>query len=81
MPTVNMSEAKSTLSRLVAALESGRETEIIIARNGRPAAKIVPIQEPSAKTKRIGVAAGHFRVPDSIDTQNELVNQLFLGSE
>src|SRR6516162_3287258 len=40
MPVVNMLEAKSSLSRLVEAVESGAETEIIIARNGRPAARL-----------------------------------------
>jgi len=43
MPTVNMLEARSTLLRLVGAVESGAEKEIIIARNGRPAAKLVAI--------------------------------------
>ena len=66
MPTVNMLEAKSNLSRLVTAIESGNETEIIIARNGRPAAKLVAIK--AAPTgKRIGVAKGKFTVPDDID--------------
>jgi len=39
MHSVNMLEAKSTLSRLVEAIEQGQEQEIIIARNGRPAAR------------------------------------------
>lgn len=39
---VNMHEAKSSLSRLVAAVEAG--DEVIIARNGKPAARLVPIQ-------------------------------------
>src|SRR5690606_38479788 len=34
MGTVNMLEAKSTLSKLVQDLETGKEREIIIARNG-----------------------------------------------
>jgi hypothetical protein len=38
MRSVNMLQAKSTLSRLVEAIELGREAEIVIARNGRPAA-------------------------------------------
>lgn len=40
MHTVNMLQAKSSLSRLVEAIEQGEEREIIIARNGRPAAKL-----------------------------------------
>ena len=36
MTTINMFEAKSQLSRLVEAVETGAEKEIVIARNGRP---------------------------------------------
>ena len=78
MQTVNMLQAKSSLSRLVEAIEQGQEREIVIARNGRPAAKLVPIDtEPSGK--RIGVAKGLFVVPDSIDSHNDEVAQLFMG--
>ena len=44
MQPVNMLEAKSTLSRLVQAVEEGRESEIVIARNGRPVARLVPLE-------------------------------------
>jgi len=78
MQAVNMLQAKSTLSRLVEAIEKGDEKEIIIARHGRPAAKLVPIQAlPSGR--RIGVAKGVFEVPDSIDEHNEEVANLFMG--
>ena len=79
MHTVNMLQAKSSLSRLVDAIEQGEEREIIIARNGRPAAKLVPM-EALAQGQRIGVAKGVFVVPDSIDTHNEEVARLFLGA-
>jgi prevent-host-death family protein len=79
MPLVNMSEAKSSLSRLVAAVESGAETEIIIARNGRPAAKLVAIRPPPAG-KRIGVAKGLFVVPDTIDADEAANTALFTGN-
>jgi antitoxin (DNA-binding transcriptional repressor) of toxin-antitoxin stability system len=78
MHTVNMFEAKSTLSRLVETIELGREPEIIIARNGRPAARLVPISAPQI-VKRIGVAKGLFEVPDNIDKQNAEIAQLFLA--
>jgi antitoxin (DNA-binding transcriptional repressor) of toxin-antitoxin stability system len=78
MQTVNMLQAKSSLSRLVEAIEQGQEREIVIARNGRPAAKLVPMDNaPSGK--RIGVAKGLFVVPDSIDSHNDKVAQLFMG--
>ena len=80
MQSVNMLQAKSSLSRLVEAIEQGREREIIIARNGRPAAKLVPMDSVSAG-KRIGIAKGKFKVPDSIDAHNEEVARMFLGGQ
>ena len=80
MQIVNMLQAKSSLSRLVEAIELGQESEIVIARNGRPVAKLVPL-ETAPSGKRIGVAKGLFEVPDSIDAHNEQVAQLFMGEE
>ncbi|MHA6644140.1 type II toxin-antitoxin system Phd/YefM family antitoxin [Mesorhizobium sp. A623] len=55
-----MLEAKTTLSKLVEAVESGAEAEIIISRNGKPAARLVPI-DAAPKTKlRLGLARGKY---------------------
>ena len=78
MQTVNMLEAKSTLSRLVDLIEQGSEREIVIARNGRPAARLVSINT-FAPHCRIGIAKGQFVVPDNIDAHNAEVATLFLG--
>ena len=78
MQAVNMLQAKTSLSRLVEAIEQGQEREIVIARNGRPAAKLVPM-DFAPEGKRIGVAKGLFEVPDSIDAHNNEVSQLFMG--
>ncbi len=78
MPAVNMLQAKTSLSRLVDAIEQGKEREIVIARNGRPAAKLVPIDSAPAGM-RIGVAKGMFVVPDTIDAHNDEVSRLFVG--
>ncbi len=78
MHMVNMLEAKSSLSRMVEAIETGKEDEIIIARNGRPAVKLVPLNQAPAG-QRLGVAKGRFVVPDSIDDHNEEVARLFAG--
>jgi len=78
MQSVNMLEAKSSLSRLVEAIEQGREREIIIARNGRPAARLVAIKE-TFSGPRIGIAKGKFEVPGNIDACNEEIAQLFTG--
>jgi antitoxin (DNA-binding transcriptional repressor) of toxin-antitoxin stability system len=74
---VNTLQAKSTLSRLVEALERGEEREIVIARNGRPAARLVPIQG-AAQDKRIGVAKRVFEVPDTIDAQVALYSDTII---
>ena len=76
MQTVNILEAKTHLSRLVERVESGAEAEIVIARNGRPAARLVPLAARPVR-QRIGIAAGRFKVPDSIVRSNALVESLF----
>jgi len=78
MHTVNMLEAKTSLSKLVEAIEQGHERQIVIARNGKPAARLVPIASSSV-SQRIGVAKGLFEVPDNIDAHNDEVMKLFSG--
>ena len=78
MQTVNMLEAKSTLSRLVESVELGEIDAVIIARNGRPAAKLVAI-EANKLDKRLGIAKGKFSVPENIDAHNQAVAKLFFG--
>lgn len=77
MATVNMLEAKTNLSKLVNALERGSEQEIIIARNGRPAAVITAIKPKSGM--RLGVAEGKIHVPDDFDALDEEIAATFLG--
>ena len=63
---------------MVEDIEQGREREIIITRNGHPAAKLVPIDTIPA-AKRIGVAKGKFEMPDSIDASNGEAARLISG--
>lgn len=78
MTTVNMLEAKSNLSRLVEAVETGAEREIVIARNGKPIAKLVPY-EAKPKGKRLGLLEGPFEAPtqDEFDAANDAIAALF----
>ena len=71
---------RANTKRGVKAVERGQEREIVIAHNGRPAAKLVPIEAPPAGP-RIGVATGKFVVPDSIGTRNAEVARLFFGGQ
>ena len=81
MSVVNMLEAKSNLSRLVEAVESGAEREIIIARNGKPAARLVPIAATRDTSKRIGLLKGKIVAPRDFDADNEEIARLFLGEQ
>jgi prevent-host-death family protein len=65
MPTVNMQEAKTHLSRLVDRAAAGEE--IVIAKAGKPIAKLVPLTETTRRV-RFGTLAGVLRVPHDIDT-------------
>lgn len=62
----------------VEAIEQGREREIMIARRGRPAAKLVPLENVRTG-RRIGVAKGASQVPDAIDANSMEMVELFLG--
>ena len=61
MKQVNIHEAKTELSKLVDRVEAGEE--IVIARAGKPAAKLVPLTK-SRRHRRLGLLDGRFRIPD-----------------
>ena len=52
---VNIHHAKTNLSKLIAAAESGEE--VIIARNGKPAVKLVVV-EPKRKSRKSIIGSG-----------------------
>jgi prevent-host-death family protein len=65
MKQVNMHQAKTTLSKLVDAAAAGEE--IIIAKAGKPVAKLVPLnpaQTTSPRPSRIGFMKGKLNIPD-----------------
>ena len=53
---VNVHHAKTHLSKLIAAVESGEE--VIIARNGKPAVKLVVVTPPARKPRRHMLGSG-----------------------
>ena len=64
MTTVNIHEAKTHLSRLVDEVAAG--AEIIIAKAGKPMARLAPISTPIRK-KRLGLLKGKIKVPDDFN--------------
>ena len=63
--TVNMHEAKTSLSRLVERVEAGEE--IVIARAGKPAARLVPFTATRRRRRRLGLLDGRFTIPDDFN--------------
>ncbi len=61
MPVVNVHQAKTHLSRLLAQVESGEE--IIIARSGTPVARLVRFQKQGKR--QFGSMKGRVRLDDS----------------
>lgn len=61
---INIHEAKTHLSRIVDEVAAG--SEVIIAKAGKPMAKLSPLN-PAIKKKRLGVLKGKIKVPDDFD--------------
>jgi prevent-host-death family protein len=65
LDTVNVHEAKTHLSRLLERVERGEE--IVIARSGRPVARLVPL-EPVERRRPLGLDKGRVWIADDFDT-------------
>lgn len=72
---INIHDAKTNLSKLVEQIETGSRSEVVIARAGKPVARLVPIAKPAVK---LGVADGAFDIPDDIDRLNPLIEEMFM---
>lgn len=77
MKTINIQAAKTHLSRLVEEVASGEE--VIIAKSGKPMAKIVPLQ--LLKKPRIGgQLKGQFKIsPAFWDPDEDIIKQMTEG--
>ena len=79
MSVVNMLEAKTRLSQLVEAVESGAEDEIIIARNGKPAVRLVPLTAKDRQPIKIGLAKGLYPPMGDPFALDDEIEAMFLG--
>ena len=64
MTQINIHEAKTQLSRLVE--RASRGEEIVIAKSGKPVAKLVPFDRDMSP-RRPGSMRGLIKVPDDFD--------------
>ncbi|MBP5568583.1 MAG: hypothetical protein J6X54_05100 [Treponema sp.] len=77
MCKMNVLEAKTNFSKIIALLERREEKEVIVARAGKPVVKITLYEDPDDISKRIGVAAGKFVVPDDFDEPDDEIARMF----
>lgn len=64
MIQVNIHEAKTNFSRLIARVAEGEE--IIIAKSNKPVAKLVQISTPT-QSRKLGSAKGKIRIAEDFD--------------
>ena len=67
MPTVNIYEAKTKLSKLVDEAAAGKD--VVISRNGRPVARLVAIQNKRKRMVGFGALEGKGWIADDFDAQ------------
>ena len=82
MDTLNIHAAKTQFSGLVERVEKG-ET-IIIARAGKPVAKLVPLEPKAKARRRVGFMAGEFALADDFDIKafgREEIEAMFHGED
>jgi prevent-host-death family protein len=62
---VNVHEAKTHLSRLLARVERGEE--FVLARGGEPVARLIPYRDETEPRRRPGSAKGKIVIHDDFD--------------
>jgi prevent-host-death family protein len=62
--TINIHEAKTHLSRIVDDVSAG--AEVIIAKAGKPMARLSPIKPP-IRVKKFGLLKGKLKIPDDFN--------------
>lgn len=76
MQIINIHQAKTNLSKLIAKTASGEE--VIIAKAGKPVAKLVAYKK-QLKPRKPGALKGKIWVSDDFDDEDPEINKLFYG--
>ncbi|MFP4002543.1 MAG: type II toxin-antitoxin system Phd/YefM family antitoxin [Alphaproteobacteria bacterium] len=73
---VNMHQAKTQLSKLIEMALKGQE--VVIARNGTPVVKLVPVAKPELPPRKPGSLKGQIWIaPDFDDTPEDLIDEFY----
>jgi prevent-host-death family protein len=73
--SVGMHEAKTTLSRLVDAAQSGEE--VVITRRGEPVVKLEPVAAPLPRESLWGLLEGQIEIADDFDELPDEIAKAF----
>jgi prevent-host-death family protein len=87
MVVANIHNAKTNLSKLIEQAEAGEE--VVIARNGKPAVRLVPVTEPKADIPRrpdglpawMGSMKGEIWIAPDFDDYDAEIEKMFEESE
>jgi prevent-host-death family protein len=80
MDIVNIHEAKTHLSKLLEQVQRGRP--FVIAKAGRPIAKVVAVDAPENRAeRRLGCLSGEIAVPEDFDRMGEAEIAALFGTE
>jgi prevent-host-death family protein len=77
--SVGMHEAKTTLSRLVDAAQSGEE--VVITRRGEPVVKLEPVPPAKPHVSLYGSLKGQIKMADDFDELPEDILKAFEGDD
>lgn len=78
MQTINIHQAKTNLSKLIEKTSKGEE--VIIAKAGKPVAKLVAYKE-KLKPRKLGLLKGKIFIPDNFNDEDEEINKLFYEND
>lgn len=76
MQIINIHQAKTQLSKLIKKTSNGEE--VIIAKAGKPVAKLTPYKE-KLKPRKLDLLKGKIYIPADFDDEDQEINKLFYG--
>jgi len=80
MQIVNMHEAKTHLSKLIAKAVAGEP--FVIAKAGVPLVEVKAVAQPEPKKREFGWLRGQFKAPDDFDTMfQKEIEEMFYGPD
>ena len=74
----NMLEAKNNLSKICHMVKNGQEDYVLIASNGTPIAKVIPVE---STRKKPGYYKNKYKSLSNIDWFNDDITDLFYGED